>query len=82
MSVLDEVRFWVQVANDAKRTVICHTSWESDLRWLIELNGWSHITVKPSPWIAVDTWLVVDEQALEAQTRELLNRPIRFDRTE
>ncbi len=78
MSVLDDVRFWAQVVGDAKRTIIVHTSWESDIRWLCEVEGWNHLTVKPSPFIPVNTFLVLDEQAIEAQMRQDLRRPIRY----
>jgi hypothetical protein len=42
-------------------------------QWLVEQTGVDHlVTVKPHPWLPADTWIVADEQALEAGYQEWL----------
>ena len=70
--VLTEVRFWMQVLTDAKRTVICSPDLESRCKGYVDARGLGHlIKVKASPFMPDDRLYVIDEGAMQAE----LNRP-------
>jgi hypothetical protein len=70
--VLTEVRFWLQVTADARRTVVCPPDLESRCKGYIDARELGHlITVKASPFMPDDCLYVIDEGALQAE----LNRP-------
>jgi hypothetical protein len=71
---LDELRFAVQVLGDAKRTVICPPGIEAELRQAVEAAGAVGWTVRGDSWVPEGTAYVIDEQAIEAETRETLQR--------
>lgn len=77
--VLTEVRFWSQVIGDAKRTVLCPPDLESRCKGYVDARGLAGlITVKASRACPPNQILVIDEQAIEADMREFLARPIRI----
>lgn len=65
--MLTEVRFWAQVAGDAKRTIICSPELESRIKGYLRaagLDGFHSVVVQP--YVPDYTFYVVDEQALNA----------------
>lgn len=77
MSPEDDERFWAQIEGDAKRTVLCEPHHAADLRTLIEERGYNHITVLASPACPEGQFLVIDEQALEATSRKMMQQAAR-----
>lgn len=64
--MLTEVKFWAQVVNDAKRTVLCAPDLESRIKGLVDARGMGGIiTVKASPAVPGDRLYVVDGSVLQ-----------------
>lgn len=84
MGAWDELRFAMQVVNDAKRTLICEPGMADEVRSLIESMGASAtFDVKVSAYSPPGQIVVLDEQALTAsanQTFQRAAREIRFTR--
>lgn len=75
MSILDDVLFWNQVVQDARRTLLVPPDLESRAIEMVKAHGMAHIiTVKVSDVLPDGTVYVVDEQAIAAD----LARPTRI----
>ena len=75
--MIDEIRFWQQVLTDSERTVICNPDLESRCKGYVAARGLEGvITVEASPACPVDQIFVFDHNALEANLRQVLARPI------
>ncbi|NUS01889.1 MAG: hypothetical protein HOV97_04920 [Nonomuraea sp.] len=71
MDVLTDVRFWMQVMRDAKRTIICPPEMaEAVLERVCEFDMQDHFDVQGSPACPPKSILVIDSQALEAAGNE------------
>lgn len=71
MSILDDARFWDQVVQDSRRTLLVPPDLESRAIEMVKAHGMAHIiTVKVNEVLPVDTVYVVDEQGLEADMAE------------
>ena len=80
--ILSEIKTWATrlrfaeiVANETKRTYVVPTSVLAvELEALIAAHGIEHLAkVIVSPWLPDGTAVMMDEQALEAGTREAIN---------
>jgi len=68
---LTDVRFWMQVLTDARRTVLCSPENESRCKGYVDARGLAgQFTVIASPIVSDDHLIIVDEQALEATTNK------------
>jgi hypothetical protein len=73
MSILDDVRFWNQVVQDSRRTLLVPPDLESRAIEMVKAHGVAHvITVKVSEVLPANTVYVVDEQGLEADMAEAI----------
>lgn len=73
---LDDVRFWLQMVNDSKRTILCPPDLESRVKGMVDAYGLSGtITVHAHPHIPENQMFIMDEQAIQAE----LNKPIKWD---
>ncbi|BFP50090.1 hypothetical protein KCMC57_64580 (plasmid) [Kitasatospora sp. CMC57] len=76
---MDEIRFWDQITQDAKRTIYCHPDDCAKIQQAVADQGIGHIfTVRSSPVVTAGRMLVVDHQALEAGMREVVQRPFKI----
>lgn len=73
-NLINDIRFWAQIQGDAKRTVLCEPHRAAEVRALIEERGYDHITVLASPACPEGKFLVIDEQALEAANRQMMQQ--------
>lgn len=79
--ILTNVQFWTSVIHEAKRTWICPPRYEDQIRQLVEAHGLSHtITVKSSVGCPEHLLLIVDEQAMQADRNQMMNRKTLFGR--
>ena len=79
ISPLEEVAFWAQIFDDAKRTVYCNPELESRAKGHIDaLQMGGIFEVIATPNMPEDQVLVVDTQALEAE----MSKPIRLPRVQ
>jgi len=77
--LMDEIRFWDQVTQDAKRTIYCHPDDCDRICQAVVEQGTAHVfTVRRSPFAKAGQLLVVDEQALDAGMREWAQRPFKM----
>ena len=75
--ILTEARFWVQVATDAERTIICSPENESRIKSWIDGRGLEHILkVMVETYVPDDQMFVIDHNAIEASQRQYLARPL------
>ena len=75
MSILDNIRFWAQVVQDARRTLVVSPELEAPVVELVEAYGLAHlVTVKTSEHLLDGNAYLVDEQAIQAE----LERPLRI----
>ena len=71
----DDIRFWMQVLRDSRRTVMCSPELESRLKTRLAALGLDGLfTVKVNRHLPDDTLLVVDEQAMAAE----LSKPLKW----
>jgi hypothetical protein len=69
--VWTEVRFWAQVIDDSKRTVICSAELESRVKGWVEARGMGGIiTVQADRLMPDDQIYIIDTPAIEASARE------------
>lgn len=79
MTPAEEARFFAQIIGDARRTVLCEPYRVDEIQNAVDHMGMARIlTVKASRACPVGKLLVIDEQALEATSRQAASRPIRF----
>jgi hypothetical protein len=77
--MLTEIRFWAQVTGDAKRLVLCNPDLESRIKGWIDARGMSGIlSVIADPACPIDRVFIVDQPALDAAYRQVLQRPIKI----
>ncbi|WP_460705606.1 hypothetical protein [Myceligenerans halotolerans] len=75
MSMLDDVRFWAQVYEDSRRTLIVPPDLESRAVETVKARGLEGIvTVRVSRWLPAGMVFLIDEQALEANLRQAVHR--------
>jgi hypothetical protein len=75
MDIVDEIRFYMQIAADARRTLICEPDRLASVQAAVEqLDVGDVFTVKSSPVCPPGKLLVLDEQALEASWRQTVQR--------
>lgn len=77
--MLTDIRFYDQVHGDAKRTIICPPHLVSAVQAVVDQHHAEDLyTVRASRACALDRLIIIDEQAIEADTRQAAQRPIRF----
>ena len=77
--LLTEVRFWAQVAGDARRTIVCPPDLESRIKgWLSARALLGFHTVEANEYMPPDRIFVVDQGALDAYMAQAMNRPRRL----
>lgn len=75
MDVLEEIRFHMQVALDARRTLLCEPDQVTAVQAAVDQLGvGGTFTVKASPVCPAGKLLVLDEQAMEASWRQTVQR--------
>jgi hypothetical protein len=68
--MLDDVRFWSQVVEDARRVILCAPKHEAQIKaWLASRGYWLY-EVRSTPIVPGDRVYIIDEQGLEAQLRQ------------
>lgn len=75
--IYTNLAFWKQIQGDAKRTVLCEPHRADELRVLTEERGYDQITVLASPACPEGQFIIIDEQALEAANRQMMQRATR-----
>ncbi|MFE7727341.1 hypothetical protein ACFU5D_16300 [Streptomyces anthocyanicus] len=69
--MLIDIRFYEQLAGDAKRVIYCEPHMTDAVQGVVEAAGdASRFTVRSSPACPVGKLLVVDEQGIEAAMRQ------------
>ncbi len=72
---LTEIRFWAQVLGDSRRTVVCSPENESRIKTWVEAANRAHlISVLANRIVPDDQVYVIDEGALEASHRQVMQR--------
>lgn len=86
LSPLDEVRFWVQVLLDNRKTILCSPENESRVKGILAAHGIGEqiINVVVSKYVSDDRLYVVDRDKLDAERIEAVkhmlgNRGFRHD---
>ncbi|GAB3166936.1 hypothetical protein GCM10027059_26670 [Myceligenerans halotolerans] len=75
MSMLDDVRFWAQVYEDSRRTLIVPPDLESRAVETVKARGLEGIvTVRVSRWLPAGMVFLIDEQAIEADWRHTMQQ--------
>lgn len=74
MSPYDDVRFWLQIIGDARRTIVCSPELESRIKTQVEARNLAGIiTVQATRnWPHESSVLVIDEGAITANANQLL----------
>jgi hypothetical protein len=72
-----DLRFWVQVAKDSERMVVCHPDLESRIKTGLDARGITGMKVVANPYCPKDSVYVVDWNALDASARQSLTRSLR-----
>lgn len=76
--VVTDLRFWDIAGNEATRALYVLPADVDRARWIVEQAGAGRrVAVKASPLLPANTWLLVDEQALEAGWREFRQQILR-----
>lgn len=69
----DDDRFWQQIEGDAKRTILCEPHRLDAVQAAVEQRGFSKtVTVRASPFCPEGKLLVLDDSALEASWRQMI----------
>lgn len=77
--MLDDIRFWMQVTLDAKRTLVVPPDLESRAIEMVKARGCEHVvTVRVSEVLPEGTVYWVDEHALDASFRQAVLARIRM----
>jgi hypothetical protein len=72
---LENLRFWMQTFEDSRRTLLCPPDLESRVKGYVDAHGLGGVVqVKASPIIPDGQVMIVDENALEAEWRQTLQR--------
>jgi hypothetical protein len=73
----DEVRFWAQVIQDRRRTILCPPDLESRVKGMVDAYGAAGTyDVQASPLVPDDQIFVVDQRGLEAAGNQALQRAL------
>lgn len=70
----DDERFWAQVEGDLKRTVLCEPHRFDEIQAVIDERGYDHLTLRASQYCPEGKLLVIDDAAMEASERQLIQR--------
>ncbi|WP_369043452.1 hypothetical protein [Streptomyces sp. Midd1] len=72
MSAVDDA-FWAQIEGDAKRTVFCEPHLVSEVLAAVEQRGYGKlITVRAHQYCPEGKLLIIDEAAMEASHRQMV----------
>jgi len=78
--MIDDIRFWMQVVGDSRRTLLVPPELESHAIEMVKARGLAHlVTVKASAYLPAGKAYLVDEQALDVELHR--SRRIRFGPT-
>lgn len=73
--MLDTIRFWDQVVQDSRRTLLVSPELESRAVEMVKARDLAHVvTVKANPHLPEGNVYLVDEQAIEADLRRTLQQ--------
>lgn len=72
--LVNDVRFWDQIQGDAKRTLLCEPHRLDEIQKAINERGYNHLTLRASPFCPEGKLLVIDDAAIEASDRQLMQR--------
>jgi hypothetical protein len=68
--MLTDIRFWAQIMDDARRTVLCSPDLESRIKGIVDSYGaGGFITVLASPYVPDDKVYIVNEAGIRAAWR-------------
>jgi hypothetical protein len=77
-NIWDDVRFWAQVTGDTRRTLICPPAIADKVRAKLDELGIAGLhDVQESPYTPAGQILVVDHNAIEASTRQAIQRAVK-----
>lgn len=77
--VYTNLAFWRQIQGDAARTVLCEPQHLAGLQAAVEAHGWADaVTVRASAGCPEGKFIVIDEAAIEAFHRQVLQRVASF----
>lgn len=77
MIAWDDIRFWSQVIEDGRRTVLCSPELESRIKTMVARLGVAGVVdVQVSPFVPDDQVFVADLNALEASTNQAIQRSL------
>ncbi|MFJ8798482.1 hypothetical protein [Streptomyces sp. NPDC102487] len=72
MSAIDDA-FWAQIEGDAKRTVLCEPHMVDEVQAAVEARGFGNlITVRAHRYCPEGKLLIIDEAAMEASHRQMV----------
>lgn len=75
LSPVEEVLFWAQTLEDSRRTVVCRPELADQVRQLLEAHGVAGMfDVREDRWVPEGQILVMDHNAIDAATRQALQR--------
>lgn len=76
MTILDDIKFWMQVVDDSKRIIYCRPELTVRLRAEVILRGWdSFLTVEPTKNLPIGTdMILINPGAIEASFNKLMQR--------
>jgi hypothetical protein len=73
--LVTSIRFWEQIQGDAKRTVICEPHRVDEIRAAVDERGCGGtVTVRASTACPEGQLVVIDEAAMEAADRQMVQR--------
>ena len=73
MSSVDNA-FWAQVEGDAARTILCEPHRVDEIQAAIDERGYTHLTLRASPYCPAGKLLVIDHSAMEASWRQTVQQ--------
>jgi hypothetical protein len=75
VTIEEEIRFWEQIAGDAKRTVLCEPHHVNEIQAAVNERDLAGIlTVRASPFCPEGKLLVLDDSAMEASWQQTIQR--------
>lgn len=72
--LVSNIRFWDQIQGDAKRTILCEPHRVDEIQAVIDERGYDHLTLRASPHCPEGKLLIIDDTAIEASDRQLMQR--------
>ncbi|MBM0201936.1 hypothetical protein JNW90_01535 [Micromonospora sp. STR1s_5] len=71
MTAADDQRFWAQIAEDTRRTALCHPDDADRIQALLAQHGMTEqIAVEPTAYVAPGRILLFDHNAVDACERQ------------